>query len=72
MSHLGRVGAVWKRARGTRADQFVLKDGGRIRGLLVGRSNTELVLEVGGGRVTFCLSDIHRVLGGAAENHAYL
>jgi hypothetical protein len=69
MSQLCRVGAVWKRAPRARADQFVLRDGGRIRGLVVGQSGTDLVLEVGGGRVTFCLSEIHRILGGI-EAHA--
>jgi hypothetical protein len=70
MSHLGRIGAVWKGGQRTRADEFVLRDGGRIRGLVVGRSNTELVLEVGAGRVTFCLSEIHRVVGSGIESHA--
>jgi hypothetical protein len=67
MSLVGRIGAVWKRGERTRADEFVLKDRGRIRGVVVERSSTELVLEVGTGRVTFCLSDIHRVLGGGAS-----
>ena len=70
MSHLGRIVAVWKPGPRTPAEEFVLRDGGRIRGLVVGRSDTELVLEVGRGRVTFCLSEIHRVLGGGAETHA--
>jgi hypothetical protein len=66
MSLVGRIGAVWKRGERTRADQFVLRDRGRIRGVVVERSTTELVLDLGTGRVTFCLSEIHRVLGGGA------
>ena len=70
MSQLGRIGAVWKAGQRTRADEFVLRDGGRIRGLVVGRSATELVLEVGAGRVTFCLSEIHRIVASGLGTHA--
>jgi hypothetical protein len=70
MSLVGRVGAVWKRGERTRADEFVLRDRGRIRGVVVERSKTELVLEVGAGRVTFCLSEIHRIVGGGVATPA--
>ena len=71
MSHLCRVGSVRQRGQRARADEFVLRQGGRIRGTIVSRSATDLVLEVGAGRVTFSLSDIHRVVGGGGETHAY-
>ncbi len=70
MSLVGRIGAVWKRGERTRADEFVLRDRGRIRGVVVERSATALVLEVGTGRVTFPLSEIHRIVGGGIATHA--
>ena len=49
-------------ATAARADDILLKGGGKVSGLVVDRTATSLVVEVGPGRVTLPLSRIERVV----------
>jgi hypothetical protein len=53
------------------ADQLVLKNGGRITGIVVERSATRVVMEVGPGRVAFPIGNVDRIVEGRSPLSAY-
>lgn len=53
------------------ADQLVLKNGGRITGILIERSATRVVMEVGPGHVAFPISSVDRIIEGRSPLAAY-
>jgi len=81
MSDVARIGAVWKRtwsrviAGQALAEEVVLRDGLRLRGVVLERTEAELILDLGLGQVTLPLSHLQQSTRALryddAENHAY-
>lgn len=53
------------------ADQVLLKGGGRLDGIVVARSASAVVIEIGAGRVTVPLSQVSRVIEGESALSTY-